>query len=71
LIIERRLEQAHLRLEEIALSLRDQKRRRESHFETALLRAEALLASVAPASPRDAFGAAANLPRGLANGFGA
>src|SRR5262245_1874898 len=43
LVVERRLQQAHLRLQQVALSLSDEKRGRQSHLVAALFDIQALL----------------------------
>src|SRR5262245_40177174 len=70
-MIEDRLEQVDLRLEEIALRLRDQERRRESGVEAAVLDGQALLREVLAGSGGvDALSRALHVSGGASNGLG-
>src|SRR5256712_7706183 len=71
LVVERRLKQIHLRLQQVALSLRDEERGRESHLIAPLLRIDTLLGQRgASARGVDTLGRAPHLPGPLPHGFG-
>src|SRR5436190_16530526 len=71
LVVECCLQQIHLRLQQVALSLRDEERRRESHLIAPLLGIEALLRERgARARGVDTLGRAPHLPGSLPHGFG-
>ena len=71
LVIEAGLEQIHLRLQEVALRLRDEKCRRQSNLVAAPFGVEPLLRQrrACPSSV-DSLGAAVNLPAGPPHRFG-
>ena len=70
-MVELRLQDVDLRLDEIALRLRHQETRRQSGFEAPLLDGEPLLGQILAGAGRvDPFGRALHLARGLADGLG-
>ena len=70
-MIERRLQQVHLRLQQVALRLRDEERRRQPDFEAPLLVVLPLLGQRGRGACRlHAFGGASYLPSRLTHAFG-